>query len=193
MHTRKEHDSPDEAPAHSNRHELSGPPDFSAPQQPITEFITRPDFPECLIGKHVMIGGYAGVTVAVVKHSIKVKSAEGFTRSFNVFGLQRIYGPAPELDPPPPRAEVEPKKPAPKAAPRPEVVAEPDFKQPVVPIAELVGRADFPRCALGRHVEIGGYAGVVVEVLNQSLKVRSLEGTSRSYNSLGLRHIYGRP
>jgi hypothetical protein len=189
---RKEQDSPDEAPVHSNKHELSGPPDFSAPQQPIADFVTRPDFPECLIGKHVMIGGSAGVAVAVVKNSVKVRSAEGFTRSFNVFGLKRIYGPPPELEPlpPPPGAEVAAKKEPPKPAPRPEVITNPDFKQPVVPIAELVKRSDFPRCAFGRRVDIGGYVGVVVELANQSLKVRSLEGTSRSYNSLGLRNIH---
>ena len=37
-----------------------------------------------------------------------------------------------------------------------------------------------------------GYVGVVVEIVHPSLKVRSREGTSRNYNVLRLRVIYGR-
>ena len=200
MDIRKEQDAASEAPANPDKHELSTPPDFSAPQKPITDFVGRPDFPEGIVGEHVMIGGYAGVVVAIVKNSIKVRSAEGFTRSFNVFGLRRIYGPPPELEPlppsaasnPPPRPMTAAPKEPPQAAPPREVVTEPDYTQPVVPIVDLISRADFPKCTFGRYVDIGGYDGVVVEIANQSLKVRSPQGTSRSYNVFGLRNIYGK-
>jgi hypothetical protein len=196
MQMRKEQTPPDKAPAHSQKGELTAPPDFTAPQQPIADFVTRPDFPDCLLGKHVMIGGYPGVVVAIVKNSIKVRSAEGFTRSFNVFGLRRIYGPSIELEPMPssePSPSTPPPPPAKPAPPRHEVVTEPDYSQAIIPIARLVAKADFPRCAFAKHVDIGGYAGVVVEIVGQSVKVRSAEGTTRSYNAPGLRHIYGGP
>jgi hypothetical protein len=202
MDRQKEHGDPGQTPVHRYNRELEGPPDFAAPQKPIAEFVTRPDYPECLVGEHVLIGGYAGVVVAVVKNSIKVRSPEGFTRSFNTFGLRRIYGPPPELDPIPPSpsaseltstATRKSQHPAPKAEPPREIVTEPNFKQPIVPVADLVSRADFPRSALGKRVEIGGYIGVVVEILNHnSLKVRSPQGTSRSYNATGLRAIYAK-
>src|SRR5437879_3360912 len=80
-------------------HELNRLPDFNAPLKPIADFVTRPGFPECVLGEHLDIGGYTGVVVAIVKQSIKVKSAEGAVRSFKSYGLQRIYGPPPELPP----------------------------------------------------------------------------------------------
>ncbi len=177
---------------------LIAQPNFNTPAKPIAEVVTRPDFPEGVLGEHVDIGGYAGVVVAVVKHSIKVRSPEGVTRSFNSYGLRRIYGPPPP-EPEPMQAAASPPAPAatapvppPKAAPAPEVIAEPNFDQPLTPISSLVARPDFPQCAFGRHVDIGGYTGVVVQILNQSLKVRSRQGTSRNYNAVGLRNIYGR-
>ena len=51
----------------------------------------------------------------------------------------------------------------------------------------------FPKCAFGEYVDIRGYAGVVVEIVNQSLKVRSPEGSIRSYNATGLRKLFGVP
>jgi hypothetical protein len=135
-----------------------------------------------------------------VKQSLKVKSPEGLTRSFNSYNLRRIYGPPPEPEAAlsggragpaiqPESAAPESKPPA--AAPRREVIEEPDFTQPIVPIRELSARPDFPKTAFGKHVDIGGYTGVVVEIVNQSLKVRSRQGTSRSYNALRLQAIYG--
>jgi hypothetical protein len=183
-------------------------PDFNTPLTPIVDFVARPDFPECILGEHVDIGGYAGVVVAIVKHSIKVRSQEGATRSFNSFGLRRIYGPPPELPPelksenprfapvaPAPTVRSEPadEDEPPEPAPRHEVVDEPNFEQPIVSITELVARPDYPKCTFGRHVEIGGYTGVVVEILNQSLRVRSSQGTSRNYNALVLRNLHQQP
>lgn len=174
----------------TDRMELSGEPDFSTLLRPITEFAGRPDYPECLIGQHVDIGGYVGVVVAIVRNSIRVKSPEGFTRSFNIFTLRRLYGPPPEPEPikPEPTPEATPPE---KPGPRRDVIEEPNFDQPIVPISELVVRPDFPKCALGKHVDIAGYAGVVVELVNESLKVRSRQGTSRNYNAPILRKIHG--
>ncbi len=67
----------------------------------------------------------------------------------------------------------------------------PDFNKPIRPISEFVNRPDFPQCALGEFVDIGGYNGVVVEIVKLSLKVTSEEGTTMSYNANGLRKIYG--
>ena len=68
---------------------------------------------------------------------------------------------------------------------------EPNFNAPLVPVESLVHRPDFPACALGMFVELAGYAGVVVELVGRSLKIRSREGATRSYNADGLRKIYG--
>jgi hypothetical protein len=51
------------------------------------------------------------------------------------------------------------------------------------PISDWVRPADFPKCAWGAHVALGGYTGVVVEIVVQSLKVLSPEGDLRSYNA----------
>ena len=79
----------------------------------------------------------------------------------------------------------------PEPARKPATVLEPDFERPITPIAELLTRPDFPKSALGEYVDIGGYAGVVVQIVNQSLKVRSPDGVTQSFNSNGLRRIYG--
>jgi hypothetical protein len=194
-----------EAPS-STEHGSAAQPGPGGPK-PIADFVTRPDFPDSLLGEAVDIGGYTGTVVAIVKNSIKVRSPEGVTRSFNSFNLRRIYGPAPEFDPLPERAqedapaprvlfntaaETEPApRPQPKPAPPREVIEEPNFDQPIIPIRELIAQPDFPKSAFGRHVDIGGYTGGVVEIVNESLKVRCEQGTSRSYNSIRLRGIYG--
>jgi hypothetical protein len=43
---------------------------------------------------------------------------------------------------------------------------------------------------LGEHVEIGDYTGVVVQIVNRSLKVRSRAETTRSYNADALKKLY---
>jgi hypothetical protein len=167
-------------------------PNFSSPVKPISELVTHSDFPKSALGEHVDIGGYTGVIVELVKDSLKVRSAEGVTRSFNSHGLRRIYGPALRPDPineePISRADQEqnPEGPSPES----NVVTEPDFSKPVRNIAEFVGRQDFPRSTLGEHVEIAGYTGVVVEIVNRSLKVRSPAEITRSYNADVLRKLH---
>lgn len=192
----EENQSQEGVPA-SRLRELIVPPDFNAPVKSVADFVTRIDFPECVLGEHLDLGGYTGVVVAVVKQSIKVKSREGATRSFKSYGLQRLYAPPPEAEPAvelPPPSETDSALPADAPAPAPsaEVIEQPNFEQPVKAIVELLTNPEFPRCAFGEHVEIGGYIGVVVEIANQTLKVRSQQGTSRNYNALRLRSIYGR-
>ncbi len=164
----------------------------ASPIQSISELILRPDFPECAIGQQIDIGGLTGVAFEVVKQSLKVRSSQGGTKSYNINVLRKLYGP---------RLISEPLEasdnPAPEAARAPEsqreIIAEPDFTAPVKQIEELVSRADFPKCAFGEHLDLHGYTGVVVEIANRSLKVRSREGATRSYNADGLRRIYGKP
>jgi hypothetical protein len=71
------------------------------------------------------------------------------------------------------------------------VIEEPDFSTPVKPITEFAGRPDFPKCIYGAHIEVGGFVGVVVEIVKQSIKFRSEDGLSRNYNAEGLRRLYG--
>jgi hypothetical protein len=42
-------------------------------------------------------------------------------------------------------------------------------------------------------IDFHGFTGVMVELVNRSLKVRSHEGSTRSYNADGLRKLYGTP
>ena len=196
--TNDQTESREEVPAVHTR-EQTALPDFNAPVKPVADFVTRPDFPQCVLGEHLDLGGYTGVVVAVVKQSIKVRSVDGATRSFKSYGLQRIYAPPPEVapvlewsPPPPGDAPAVEAQPA-KAVPARDVIEEPNFEQAIRPIIGLLNSPDFPRSALGQQVDIGGYIGVVVEIVNQSLKVRSREGTSRNYNLSRLRAIYGGP
>ncbi len=171
-------------------------PNFDGPLKPIAEFVTRPDFPQCLLGEHVDIGGYTGVVVEIVNQSIKVRSPESTTKSFNMHGLRRLYAPAirseaVEVDRPEPRRASADESAETAPAPIHEVITEPDFDRDVKAIRVFASRSDFPKCAFGEYVEIRGYAGVVVEIVNQSLKVRSPEGSIRSYNATGLRKLFG--
>ena len=186
-------------PAIQTRESIAAP-DFNAPLKPVADFVARPDFPQCVLGEHLDLGGFTGVVVAVIKQSIKVRSADGATRSFKSYGLQRIYGAPPEVPEVAPELGCSPSSPghAPAVQAQPakavlarEVIEEPNFEQSVRPIVGLLNRPDFPRSALGQQVDIGGYIGVVVEIADQSLKVRLREGTSRNYNLLRLRAIYG--
>jgi hypothetical protein len=67
---------------------------------------------------------------------------------------------------------------------------EPDFDAPLVPIEILAAKTDFPACALGIFIDLHGFTGVVVALVGGSLKVRSPEGATRSYNAEGLRKLY---
>ena len=113
--------------------------------------------------------------------------------SFNAFTLCKLYAPAPRSEPAPPPVEVpaatgedsEPEE------PEEEFLAAPDFTQPLQPMSDWVQRADFPERALGAHVDLGGYSGVVVQVVRQSLKILSQQGDLRSYNAAVLRKLHG--
>src|SRR5437764_2788201 len=73
----------------------------------------------------------------------------------------------------------------------PELTRPPDFNRPLKPIGEVVAQPGFPEAVLGEHVDIGGYTGVVVAVVKQSIKVRSPEGVVRSFKSYTLQRLYG--
>ena len=167
-------------------------PNFAAPVRPISEFVTHPDFPRNALGEHVDIGGYPGVVVEIVKHSIRVRASEGGTMSYNINTLRKLYGPhvpPPEEPAAAPAPAAEPPPPA-----RPEVkrnfIANPDFNAPLIPIDTVVDLPDYPKCVFGKHLDLRGFAGVVIEIVHQSLKVRSREGSTRSYNADGLRRLY---
>ena len=160
------------------------------PTKPISELVTDPDFPNSAVGEMVNINGYTGVIAEVVNNSIKVRSTEGKTASYNFHTLRRLYSPRPVPAASP--AEPAPAS-SPVAQPKPksEVIQEPNFRSPLVPIESLVHRPDFPGCAFGEFVDLHGFSGVVVELIGHSLKIRSPEGATRRYNGDGLRKIYG--
>ena len=159
-------------------------PKLQLPVRPISDLVGHPGFPNSAVGVRVDIKGFIGVVVGVVNNSIKVRSAEGNTVSYNFHALRRLYGPpiAAETAPAdPPVPETQPKGPA---------ILEPDFGAPLVPIESLAAKTNFPACALGIFVDLHGFTGVVVALVGGSLKVRSHEGATRSYNADGLRKLY---
>ena len=175
--------------------------DASNTPVPIAEFAAREDFPQCTLNQLVDIGGYAGTVVDIVNNSIKVRSPEQHTKSFNFHTLKKLYGPRPEPQPMPP-VSTAPHRPttatsaASSSATKVEevkkrdIIENPDFTQPVQQITQFTGRGDFPQCTLGQHVEVNGYVGVVVEIVNRSLKIRSTEEVTRSYNADVLKKLY---
>lgn len=188
--------TPDQASTPPEPADIAEQATSSAPK-PIAEFASRADFPKCAVGEFVDIGGFAGILVEIVNQSIKVKSPEGFTQSFNFNRLRTIYGPKQITEPVEMNSVKEQRRPLEKevatAAPAPkrEFIEDPDFSSPVKPITDFAGRSDFPKCVYGAHIDIAGYPGVVVEIVNQSVKVRSMQGVTRSYNAPGLRKLYG--
>lgn len=176
-------------------------PDFSGTPQPIRELAGRADFPQCAHGVYIDIQGFAGVVVEIIAQSIKVRPPEGMTQRFNVNRLIALHAPEVRPDPVaftvPARADDRPAAPRREAvqakAARPErtYVSAPDFTASVQPIRAYAGQPDFPKCAYGKHVEIEGYTGVVVEFVKGSIKIRSAAGTTRSYNAEVLRKNYG--
>ena len=156
------------------------------PVRPISELVADAEFPTSALGARVDIKGFIGVVAGVVNNSIKVRSAEGNTVSYNFHALRRLYGPAIPAGP----APFSPPAPEPQA--KGPVILEPDFNTPLVPIEALASKADFPACALGIFVDLHGCTGVVVALVGGSLKVRSREGSTRSYNADGLRKIYAK-
>ena len=175
-------------------------PNFSGTPLPIDEFVARADFPRCARGAYIDIRGFAGIVVDIVNQSIKVRSSEGITQSFNSHRLKTLYGPPDHSDPMPMmryRDQVE-SNPAPRTArlepmaPPRVYIATPDFTLPIRPITDFARQPEFPQCAYGQHVEIQGNTGVVVEVVKGSLKIQSLSGSTLSYNGEVLRKLYGK-
>lgn len=161
---------------------------FDKPLVPIAEVVSRPDFPHSAVGEFVDIAGFTGVITEVIQNSIKIASPEGFTRRFNHHRLRELYGPRPEPEPLPAPAP-EPAAEEPPA--RREEIQELNFDREVRPIREYFGQTGYPQCLLGELVDVGGYVGVVVSVENESIKVRSRQGTSRKYNAAILPKLHG--
>ena len=101
-------------------------PGAERPVHPIGELILREDFPHGAVGEQVDIAGYTGTILDVQKHSVRVRSAEGFTRSYNINVLRKLYGPHTPPEPEPANDTPEP-KPPPRLEPKREVVQEPNF------------------------------------------------------------------
>ncbi|MEN9574550.1 MAG: hypothetical protein RL514_2405 [Verrucomicrobiota bacterium] len=177
-------------------------PDFSGTPVPIGQWTERADFPQGALGAYVSIHGFAGVIVEIINQSIKVTAPDGKSQRFNAYRLKTLFAPPDRTKPEPQTLTMERPKPVAQPPPvddEPESVApervhitEPDFSQPVRTIRTYASQADFPQCAYGKHVEIPGYAGVVVEIVKGSLKVQSPTGTIRSYNAAALKTLYGR-
>lgn len=177
-------------------------PDFSGEPQPIVQWTERPDFPQCALGAHVSIHGFAGVVVEIINQSLKVRSRDGVSQRFNAYRLKMLFAPPDRTKPaaealsmerPKPVAEPRRSRDEPEAEPPPRVhITNPDFSVPVRAIRTYASQPDFPQCAYGQHVDIPGYSGVVVEIVKGSLKVQSPTGTIRSYNAEALKKLYGR-
>jgi hypothetical protein len=168
-------------------------PNFDAPIKPISDLVTHPDFPKSALGENVDIGGSTGVIVEIVRNSIKVRSSDGGMMSYNVRALHKLYGPYT----PPEAVSVEPSATAdapvaPEPAVKRDIITDPNFDLPLKSIEEFLDRSDFPKCAFGEFIDLRGYTGIVVEIVNRSLKVRSREGSTRSYNADGLRKAFRR-
>ena len=175
-------------------------PNFAGAPQPIDDFAGRADFPQCALGAYIDIQGFAGVVVEIVKDSIRVRPPQGMTQRFNANRLKTLY--APPLRPEPVAMAPDTDHRGTDATPESglagasettrEYIADPDFTAPVRPIRFYAGQPDFPRCAYGKHVDIQGYSGVVVEFVKGSLKIQSPAGLTRSYNAEVLRKLYGK-
>jgi hypothetical protein len=59
------------------------------------------------------------------------------------------------------------------------------------PIADLLLRPDFPEGIVGEFVDIRGYAGEVVAVAHNSIRVKTPDGVTRGFNVHVLRKLYG--
>lgn len=168
---------------------------------PIGQLTESPEWPQNALGVFVSIHGFEGVVVDIIGQSLKVQSSERITQRFNANRLRTLFAPPDRSRPVP--STTQPPPPAPEPASAAEATAEPaepvrqyvedpDFSQPMKAIRTFAAETDFPQCAYGRHVDISGFSGVVVEIVRGSLKVRAADGTLRSYNAVTLRKLYGR-
>src|SRR5262245_20089830 len=118
----------------------ANPPPNPSPR-PIAELLEHPDFPKSALGELVDIGRYTGVVADVVGLSLKVKSPEGATKSFNANGLRRIYG---RVAPPDPIPIPEPTRRPPSVRPRERPREEPAFA-PLPPAQPPTIEPDFTK------------------------------------------------
>lgn len=189
----------------------AGGQDAAAPTL-IRDLTDLPDFPACTVGLNVDIGGFHGVVLEIVNRSMRVKAPEGNIQSFNTQVLKKLYGRHVRNEEPPtnstskaadPVAKVPESRTRRAATPEPDdtiepeskparvVIEEPDFELPVRGIREIVVEPDYPKSSFGQHIEIEQFQGVVVEIVKNSLKVRSSDGELRSYNGIVLKKLYG--
>jgi len=178
----------------------------------IRDLTDLPDFPACTVGMNVDIGGFHGVVLEIVNRSMRVKAPEGNIQSFNTQVLKKLYGRHVRTEEPPtsytPKAaapttkvsetrtrQAAPPEPddtvEPEAKPVRTVIEEPDFERPVRGIRDVVIEPDYPKSSFGQYIEIEQFQGVVVEIVKNSLKVRSSDGELRSYNGIVLKKLYG--
>src|SRR4051812_5779490 len=61
-------------------------------------------------------------------------------------------------------------------------LADPGLEKDPKAIGDFAGRDNYPQCALGACVDIGGVVGTVFEISGNSLKLRTPEGQARSFN-----------
>ena len=73
------------------------------------------------------------------------------------------------------------------------VITKPDYSEEPQPISRFTTRADYPGCLHGVHIDIRGFAGVVVEIVNQSIRVLSPEGILQSFNFNRLKTLHAPP
>ena len=78
-------------------------------------------------------------------------------------------------------------------APAQKVITKPDYSEEPQAISRFTSRADYPECLRGVHVDIRGFAGVVVEIMNQSIRVLSPEGILQSFNFNRLKTLNAPP
>ena len=78
-------------------------------------------------------------------------------------------------------------------APTRTVIAKPDYSEEPQSISQFTTRADYPGCLHGVHIDIRGFAGVVVEIVNQSIRVLSPEGILQSFNFNRLKTLNAPP
>ena len=179
-------------------------PDFSGTPTPIAEWTQRPDFPQCALGAYVSIRGFEGVVVEIIGQSMRIVSTEGVKQRFNGDRLKTLFAPrerpqpTPEPKAPPAKQQAQPdteedeeeEDDDDEVVPTRQYIANPDFTAPVCAIGDYAKQADFPRCAYGKYVSIAEYAGVVVEIVKDSVRVQCESGGIRRFNAPVLRKLY---
>ena len=79
------------------------------------------------------------------------------------------------------------------AAPTQKVITAPDYSSEAQPISQFTARSDYPGCLHGVHIDIRGFTGVVVEIVNQSIRVLSPDGILQSFNFNRLKTLHAPP